>query len=635
MRPGPHRIPLLIALAGALLMAGCATRPPEPTEPAPAPVEEPAIADEARRALALDRPLEAAALFEAAAEQSESPLRDRYLVRAAAIYARGGDLAAARRLLQTVDPAALSGVHRHRHTLIQARLALDEGRPESAWERLRQRPPGLPETVAADWRDAQASALAALDRHLDAARARIALAETLDRTAARRRQYRLIWQSLRQLDAQTRARARPTATDTLQGWLDLLARFQAHRVQPEPLRQAIAQWRQQHPGHPAGRFAAELLDDHLQRLRPPEEIALMLPLSGRLADAGKAIEQGFMAAYFQDAGPRPRLRLLDVGESGSDVISAYRDAVEAGVDLVIGPLTKQSLEALSVWDTFPVPVLALNTVASTRFPTARFYQFGLAPEDDARAAAELMASQGHGDAVVLVPDSEWGDRLASAFRAALRSRGGRVLEQARYDERASDFSGPLRRLFNLDDSRQRYVTLRRVLAAEIKFEPRRRRDMDAVFFAAFPRQARLIRPQIRFHHGIGLPAYATSHAYSGSPSPADDQDMDGLRIVEIPWLLGSVPGLDAELSRAALQSLWPERAERLPRLMAMGVDAYRLAPLVDVLRSYPGAPLPSATGAIQVAGDGVIHRLLPAAEFRDGRLHPLELKAAPFGAARP
>lgn len=635
MRSGPHRASLLVALLGTIIIAGCAGPQPKPTA-APEPAQrEPAIAQEARRALALDRPLEAAALFEVAAEETESPLRDRYRVQAAAIYARGGDVAAAKRLLEGVDPTVLTGEHRQRLALIHARIDLDEERYQSAWDRLRELPDDLDQGLADDWRDAQASALTGLGRYLEAARIRVSLSEPLPAGPARDRQFRLIWDVVARLAPEQLAAARPTGSIRLDGWLALAERFRAHRVDAPALRQAVNEWQRRHPDHPAYRFADQILADHLQRLRPPEEIALMLPLSGRLAAVGSAIKHGFMAAYFQDEAPRPRIRVFDVGENGTDVVSAYRDAVEAGTDLVVGPLTKQSLEQLSVWDTFPVPVLALNTVGSAGFPTERFYQFGLAPEDDARAAAGLMMADDHERAVMLVPNSEWGDRVAKAFREALEARGGQLLEQAYYEPKASDFGAPLTRLFNLDTSRARYATLRRVLAADIKFEPRRRQDMDAVFFAAYPQQARLIRPQIRFHHGIGLPVYATSHAYSGSPEPDNDQDMDGLRIVDIPWLLESTGSTPAPLSRAALAELWPGESERLPRLMAMGMDAYRLAPLADVMREYPGDGLPASTGRIHVAGDGVIHRLLYAGAFRDGRLVPLELDGEPFGTARP
>ncbi|MBA1146109.1 penicillin-binding protein activator [Ectothiorhodospiraceae bacterium WFHF3C12] len=635
MRSRSNRASLILGVAGALLLAGCAAPPPKPSV-TPEPAErEPAMAEEARRALALDRPLEAAALFETAAEQTQSPLRDRYLVRAAGIYARGGDVATAQRLIEDVDATVLTGEHRHRLTLIRARIELGEDKPEAAWQRLEEQPDNLPESLARDWRDAQASALYSLGRQIEAARIRIGLAQSMAPGAARERQFRLIWEGLSRLSPARLAAVMPSGSATLDGWLVLATRFRENRIDAPALRQAVAQWRQRYPDHPANRFAGQILADHLERLRPPEEIALMLPLSGRLAGVGQAIMHGFMAAYFQDTAPRPRVRVFDVGESGKDVVSAYRDAVEAGMDLVVGPLTKQSLEMLSVWDTFPVPVLALNTVGGEGIPRDRFFQFGLAPEDDARAAAGLMAAQGHEAAVALVPNSEWGDRVAGAFRASLEARGGRVLEQAYYQPQASDFGAPLTRLFNLDASRARYGTLRRVLSAEIEFEPRRRQDMDAVFFAAYPQQARLIRPQIRFHHGIGLPVYATSHAYSGSPQPNDDQDMDGLRIVDIPWLMAGTPALDAALSLNAMQALWPQESKRLPRLVAMGIDAYRLAPVVDVLRQYPGDGMASATGVIHVAGDGVIHRLLPAGAFRDGRLVPLALDGEPFGMPRP
>ena len=61
----------------------------------------------------------------------------------------------------------------------------------------------------------------------------------------------------------------------------------------------------------------------------PDQIALLLPLSGRAESVGVAVRDGFIAAYLeQDPATRPRLKIYDV--AAESVAGAYRHAVEDG-----------------------------------------------------------------------------------------------------------------------------------------------------------------------------------------------------------------------------------------------------------------------------------------------------------------
>ena len=72
------------------------------------------------------------------------------------------------------------------------------------------------------------------------------------------------------------------------------------------------------------------------------QVALLLPLSGRAQQAGIAVRDGFLAAYYQqDAASRPRVRLYDV--AARDVPSAYLAAVADGAEAVVGPLTREEV----------------------------------------------------------------------------------------------------------------------------------------------------------------------------------------------------------------------------------------------------------------------------------------------------
>ena len=58
-----------------------------------------------------------------------------------------------------------------------------------------------------------------------------------------------------------------------------------------------------------------------------------------------------------------------------------------------------------------------------------------------------------------------------------------------------------------------------------------------MFLAATPQQARQIKPTLAFQYAGDLPVYATSHLYTGTNNPTQDQDLNGIRFCETPWLL--------------------------------------------------------------------------------------------------
>ncbi len=161
-------------------------------------------------------------------------------------------------------------------------------------------------------------------------------------------------------------------------------------------------------------------------------IALLLPLSGAQRPVAEAVRDGFIAAYLDDnaGGPRPEIMILDEEQPGA--VEAYRRAINAGAGLVIGPLLKDSVAQVAAVGG-GVTTVTLNYLESGAPAPAQFYQFSLAPEDEARQVAERAAGNGHLHALVLAPDTEWGRRMLTAFAPTLESLAGAVLAYRFYD----------------------------------------------------------------------------------------------------------------------------------------------------------------------------------------------------------
>jgi len=352
-------------------------------------------------------------------------------------------------------------------------------------------------------------------------------------------------------------------------------------------------------------------------------VALLLPLSGAQRPVAEAIRDGFMAAWLaDDAATRPEVRVLDEERPGA--ADAYRAALADGAGLVVGPLLKESV-AQVVPLAGPVPTLVLNNLDAAGLPPPGLFQFALAPEDEARQVAERAVAEGRTRALALVPDSEWGRRMLTAFMPALEALGGTVLAYRFYDPAATDYTAQLQRLLLVDESRARHRQLAANVGVELEFEPRRRTDVDFIFLAATTASGRLIRPQLRFLYAGDIPTYATSAIYP--PGSAGDADLDGIMFPDAPALLGG--DVRAGALRGSLGRSWPPGAQARMRFYAMGFDAYTLA------RGGAGpgeAGISGLSGRLTADAGQRIHRDMPWAAYRDGRI--VTLPAAP-GAGAP
>lgn len=618
-RPAFHR--LLAAAALALLLHGCGTVP-RPIAPAP----ETAVQQAAQREAAGDH-RGAAELLLAEAERAQSPRREALQLEAVEILLRGQQFDTAENLLARL-PQTGDDAYRTRLAIVAARLQLGQGQAADALQRLAAVIETVPPDQAVDFHRTRAEAYAAAGNHLESARERVWLDGLLD-AAERPANRQAIWQSLTLLsDAVLAGMRTAPPPDVFSGWLELVETTRAQRDNPRQLEIALAIWQERYPRHPAAPdFIAGLRERLAEygRAAQPGRIAVLLPLSGKLAEAGQAVREGILAAYYQSPdNTATRLRFHDTGSG--DIQEHYRRAVAEGTQLVIGPLTKEAVAELAAAGDLPVPVLALNTLAEDTpvAVPAQLFQFSLAPEDEAVQVAERAWRDGHRRALGLVPEGAWGERLLRAFAQHWQTLGGTLLEVQRYGADERDYSNTVRDLLNIDASHRRHQALTRQLGRKPEFEPRRRQDADFVFLIAQPQQARLLRPLLRFHHAARLPVYATSQVYAGAGNAALDRDLDGLRFCDMPWILSSEhPGIAL---RAEIGRLWPAEAQRYGRLHALGIDAFQLSPYLRGLRDGTFARHPGVTGDLYLDQERRVHRDLQWAEFRQGV--PIDLPAS-------
>ena len=386
------------------------------------------------------------------------------------------------------------------------------------------------------------------------------------------------------------------------GWVELLQLAKSGA----PL-SAYENWRQRHPDHPGeSQIAAGLVTATVPARRTGRQIALLLPMSGPLAVVSGAIKSGAIAAQTRLGADAPVVTLYDTSQ-GLD--TAFAAAFNQGADAVIGPLRKEDVSAVAALSP-QLPTVTLNYLEGNRAPPAGLTPFGLAPEDEARAAADHATGRSLLRAVILSQEGDWGSRAAAAFRAQFEQRGGTVLAAESFKVNTVDFTRQLKRLLGITYSELRGEQL---LAAGVKadLQPVPRGDIDVVFLAARSPQAKLIWPQMRYLRAGRIATYATAAA-----ADAGNSDLGRLTVCDAPWRIetgGQIAALRGEL--AAVNA----RTADTQRLFALGYDAYELARRVSVGALNPGETLNGLAGTLVLDTDGAVHRRLDCVPLYSAR----------------
>lgn len=603
-----------------ILFAGCGNMPEKDISQ----IKTTDLYEQARGHESRGNLLEAAQNYQLLAERNASPAREGHLLEAANLLSRGHHNDRAKTLIATINTKQLTTDQNLRLRLINARIAMDEKQPRAALEQL-QLPTSitLPADLQLEWYTLKAAAATLTASHLEAVRAHIELGSMLHGKEVSEGNQQQLWQALNQLsDSELKGVRRQPPPDLLSGWLDLATLARPSPAQATQFDQQLAQWRSRYPHHPA-RESLVVRPEGNSRVavsnQLPGKIALLLPLSGSFSNQAAAVRDGFMAAYYarRSSNYNPTIRVYDTTDNVETGMTVYRQALDEGASFIVGPLHKPLLERITGNGKIQVPTLALNYLSDESVAVSNLYQYGLLPEGEARQVAERAAADGHSRALALIPTGEWGDRMLATFSKAWQQLGGRLLEVQRYDASQHDFSEPVTNLLNIDRGRARYSALKSTLGMDIKFDGRRRQDADFVFVAAFPTQARQIRPQLRFHFAGDLPIYSTSHAFSGEANPNQDRDLDGIIFCDMPWTLTNGEG--HKPSWEEITNTWKASAIPFKRLYAMGIDAYTLMVQFNTIGSDAASGISAESGLLYRDGANRIHRQLEWARFRNGK----------------
>ena len=607
----------IISLAAvALVLASCATKP----------AYSPEAINDAENLYLTDQYAEAAKAFQQQADGAAGAERNLLLLRTVIAYTRAGQLPQALKLFHSITIDIYDDKQTSLERLTRAHLALFQRNAEKVLELLHEPLPADSRRIfLAEYHELRGEAFSMQGDRIATAKEFIQQENYLSDKNKILQSQHLIWEALSMLSERALQQLQPArAPDVLSGWMELVRLSKKYQLNPILLRAAINNWRRQYSQHPVDVSLLEGLQNRKQEdVKLPEHIAVLLPLSGRFALPAKAIRDGLLASYYsqknksRDNNSNISIRVYDTTGDPEKIEDVYKQAVSNGAQFVIGPLNKESIERLVDQGDLSLPTLALNYINPQASLAKNLYQFGLSPEDEARHVAERTWLDGHVNAAVLTPIGPWGDRIYNAFRERWEEFGGHIVEQQSYDASKNDFRYPIQRMLNLDESRYRYNELSRLLHTSMKYTPRRRQDIDFIFLAGHPTQARHIRPLLKFYYASSLPVYSTRHVFSGNLNPERDRDMDGMRFGDMPWVLSETTphhGL-----RNDIEGLISKAGNKHPRLYALGVDSFNIIAALNTLKAYPYERYPGETGSLSLDSKQRVKRQLSWVYFRSGR----------------
>lgn len=182
-------------------------------------------------------------------------------------------------------------------------------------------------------------------------------------------------------------------------------------------------------------------------------IAVLLPLSGSDAAVGQALLRSATMALFDAYDPRLTMIPIDtLGDAIGAEAAAYQ-AVEAGADIVLGPLLASNVEtAGKITAEAGIPLIGFSNDSSVAAP-GRFIM-GFMPELEVKRVVDYAVNLGLVEQAALVPDGRYGARVREAFGDAVSSAGAMVAAIENYPPDPEAVFEPVKRLSNYDRRRK-------------------------------------------------------------------------------------------------------------------------------------------------------------------------------------
>ncbi|MFK8011980.1 MAG: penicillin-binding protein activator, partial [Marinicellaceae bacterium] len=404
----------------------------------------------------------------------------------------------------------------------------------------------------------------------------------------------------------TQALFKMDATEYQLGWLE--AAYIAYTQDSE----STKQWKNRWKDHPAKAFFSQI--------NQYNNIAVLLPLTGKYKEISDSIRDGMMAALYRNGSAQQNLTFFDTGSESQFFSYAWYGAIESGAEFIVGPLLKDSIKQLTQLNSSTIPVMLLNELEKGDENFQGFYQFALSQEDEVRNVANRLKAENKKRIMILAPESESGRSLARLLEQNILFNDGQVISYEFYPESTHDYSREIKQALGLNESLIRKRQLQTIIKQNIKSTTQIRPDIDAIVILARPKQARLIKPQLKFYQAEDIPVYSTSLLLSSAIDTNLDKDLNGIKFCQSAFVID--PNSMQNMLNFDTSELKTNK-----KFFAFGYDAIALTPRLNWLQTMQNQTIESMSGELSIGPNGKILRDLSWGQIVNGKpvlLPPLQ-----------
>lgn len=364
--------------------------------------------------------------------------------------------------------------------------------------------------------------------------------------------------------------------------------------------------------------------------RNNQNIAVLLPLSGRLSGQGEVIKQGILSAYY-DRLAKPSsaytdqvsIEFIDTG-SLSNIKESINHERLLSYDTIIGPLLRTHIEQIEALNLTGKRQLLLNQSADViDKPNILIASFSLSPEQEAEQLVALMRKQNISNPVIISDGSSMTRRMNDAFIAAwetskLTDTSTHSLQQIQYTDNKSMRVG-ITSALDVLQSKNRIQQLSNISQERVYSVTRNRRDIDAFVVFARPNDVELINPIIETSISLftneQIPVFATSYSYDHKQSKNSQRDLRNLVFVDMPWLLPK--GREQALSKN-VDTLFNQPPSAFLRLFAFGYDSLALVDNLVQLSTFAHMSINGLSGVLSINQKQQLTRELASLSITSG-----------------
>ncbi|WP_425890386.1 penicillin-binding protein activator [Aeromonas veronii] len=523
---------------------------------------------------------------------------------AARSYLALGQAKPAAALFQQLQKQAKEPAQKAQLQLLQAHLLLAQGHANQALILLEGKPEvALDADTQKDWYRQRVVLQLDINNKFGAAKSLIAVEPYLNQSE-QATNHQQIWSLLKSMTPSTlQALEEAPAPDVTTGWLRLAALVNEFGAQPNLLARQLAGWKRDFPNHPAQKdMPAGLGDLATTASTSVQQIAVLLPLSGNLEPQGAAIRNGMLMSYKENQG-QFTLNFYDTQSKSTGDL--YKQAIQEGADMIIGPLLKDRVEELLKANP-TVPVLALNELDKPIVNDTTYY-FSLSAAADAAQAAQYLYTQGYRKPLLIAAQGRIGYSSIKAFEQSWATLSQDKPVVATFGAR-NEVQGMVKNALSGRSTARAGEVVQLSDAAP--------RSIDVVYIVANPLETRMIKPYVDVSvNPMGsLPIFTGPRGYDSAATEVASE-LNGMHIADMPLLLGGY-----EKQREQIALLWPQTQGDLLRLFAMGYDAVSLTENLQQMRKVGGMQQAGMSGQLSVDAQGNIVRMLSWGTYQNGKL---------------